>query len=250
MSTQVTINKMKEMRLLGMYRSYENMLQNTNAQHLTPDEVVDLLIEAEWTDRVNRRINRYLKSARFRYQATIEEIDYQARRNLDKNQLFRLADCSFIDRKETIIITGPTGVGKSYLASALGHQACLQGYRVLYFNTNKLFTKLNQLKADAGIDKEIRHIARHDLLILDDFGLKPLDQNNRYALLEIIEDRHHFKSTIFTSQLPLNQWHEVIGDQTVADAILDRIAHNAHRIELKGESMRKLRAEKDKKSIT
>lgn len=246
MSTQATINKMKQMRLLGMYRSFESMLQNTAGQHLTPDEVVALLIEAEWTDRINRRITRYLKAARFRYQATLEEVDYQAPRNLDKNQLIRLADCSFIDRKETIIITGPTGVGKSYLASALGHQACLQDYRALYFNTNKLFTRLNRLKADATYDKEIRRIARHDLLILDDFGLKPLDQNARYALLEIIEDRHNYRSTIFTSQLPLNQWHEVIGDHTVADAILDRIAHSAHRIELKGESMRKMHAKKDK----
>lgn len=246
MSTQVTINKMKEMRLLGMYRSYETMQQNPNASPLTPDEVISLLVEAEWMDRSNRRINRYLKSAKFRYQATVEEVDYQAQRNLDKNQLLRLADCSFIDRKETIIITGPTGVGKSYLASALGHQACLQGYRVLYFNAGKLFAKLNQLKADASLDKEMRRIARHDLLILDDFGLKPLDQNARYALLEIMEDRHHYQSTIFTSQLPLNEWYEVIGDKTVADAILDRIAHHAHRIELKGESLRKKRPQKTK----
>ena len=173
-------------------------------------------------------------------------MDYQAHRNLDKNQLLRLADCSFIDREETIIITGPTGVGKSYLASAFGHQACLQGYRTLYYNAGKLFAKLNQLKADASLDKEIRRIASHDLLILDDFGLKPLDQNARCALLEIMEDRHHYKSTIFTSQLPLNESYEVIGDKTVADAILDRIAHHAHRIELKGESLRKNRPHKSK----
>lgn len=246
MSTQATINKMKEMRLLGMYRSFESMLQSSGQQNLTTDEVVAMLVEAEWMDRINRRINRYLKAARFRYPATLEEVDYQASRNLDKNQLLRLSDCSFLDRKEAILITGPTRVGKSYLASALGHQACMQGYRVLYFNTNKFFTKLNRLKADATYDKEIRRIARHDLLILDDFGLKPLDQNSRYALLEIIEDRHNYKSTIFTSQLPLNQWHEVIGDQTVADAILDRIAHNAHRIDLNGESMRKKHAKNDK----
>ena len=244
MSVQATLSKMKELRLLGMYRSFEQLVQYDRQQPLTADEAVALLIEAEWTDRINRKIGRNLQAARFRYPATLEEVDYQATRNLDKNQILRLADCSFIDRKESILITGPTGTGKSYLASALGHQACMQGYRVLYANSGKLFDRLQQARADHSYTKELRRIATQDLLILDDFGLKPLDQHARYTLLEIVEDRHNLKSTIINSQLPPGQWHQVIGDPTVADAILDRITHTAHRIELKGESMRKKRTAK------
>lgn len=247
MSNQPTLNKMKEMRLFGMLRAFENLHHHTAQQNLTADEMVALLVEAEWTDRLNRKTGRYLKTARFRYQATFEEIDYNAQRNLDKNQILRLSDCSYIDRKESILITGPTGVGKSYLSSALGHQACIQGYKTLYFNTGRLLDQLHQMKADATYDKQIRRIARQDLLILDDFGLKPLTQNGRYALLEIIEDRHGLRSTIITSQLPVKEWYEVVGDKTIADAILGRLAHSSHRIALTGESMRKKRAGEKKK---
>ncbi len=153
--------------------------------------------------------------------------------------MLRLAGCDFIRKKENIIITGATGAGKSYLASALGHQACSAGFKVLYYNIAKLFTKLKMLKADATDIKEKEKIEKHDLLILDDFGLQRLDTENRLNLMEIIEDRHGRKSTIITSQLPVNQWHEVIAEPTIADAILDRIVHTAHRIELKGSSMRK-----------
>ena len=146
---------------------------------------------------------------------------------------------SFIDKKENILITGSTGVGKSYLASALGHQACQLGYRSLYFNAQKLFSKLKMMKADGSYGREIAKIERYDLLILDDFGLQALDNTARMILLEIIEDRHGRKSTIISSQLPVAKWHEIIGDSTVADAILDRMVHTAHRLELKGESLRK-----------
>jgi len=247
MSNQPTLNKMKEMKLFGMFRAFENLHHHTAQQHLSADEMLALLIEAEYTDRLNRKINRFLKNARFRYQATFEQIDFHAQRNLDKTQILRLGDSSYIDRQESILITGPTGVGKSYLSSALGHQACMQGYKVLYFNTGKMLDQLHQMKADASYDKHIRRIARHDLLILDDFGLKPLTQNERYVLLEIIEDRHGIKSTIITSQLPVKEWYEIIGDKTIADAILDRIAHSSHRIKLSGESMRKKQADEKKK---
>lgn len=233
------VNKMSEMKFYGMQQAYQTLL-NTNQYHsLTNDEIINMLIQAEWEDRENRKINRYLKAARFRYRASIEEVDFTARRGLDKTQLLRLADGGFIKKRESLLITGPTGAGKSYLASALGHQACMQGYKTLYFNTQKLFPQLNIFKADGSYLKQIARIERHDLLILDDFGLQPLDSNARMMLLEIIEDRHGRRSTIISSQLPVSKWHQIIGDSTVADAILDRMVHTSHRIELKGESMRK-----------
>ncbi|RLA56126.1 MAG: ATP-binding protein [Gammaproteobacteria bacterium] len=222
-----------------MQQAYQTLLDTNQHHSLTNDEIINMLIQAEWEDRENRKINRYLKAARFRYGASIEEVDFTARRGLDKTQLLRLADGSFIKKKENLLITGPTGAGKSYLASALGHQACMQGYKTLYFNTQKLFPQLNIYKADGSYLKQIARIERHDMLILDDFGLQPLDNNARMMLLEIIEDRHGRRSTIISSQLPVSKWHQIIGDSTVADAILDRMVHTSHRIELKGDSMRK-----------
>ena len=237
--TSTTLNKMSHMKLLGMLRSYQSMLSNRMHDDLTHDEVIDTLVQAEWEDRENKKINRHLRRARFRYSASIEEIDFTARRGLDKNQMLRLADGTFLEKKENILITGATGVGKSYLSSSLGHQACQLGYRTLYFNTQKLFTRLKMLKADGSYIREISRIEKHDLLILDDFGLAPLDNVARMILLEIIEDRHNRKSTIISSQLPVAKWYEIIGESTIADAILDRMVHSAHRIELKGESLRK-----------
>jgi DNA replication protein DnaC len=238
MST-TTLNKMSHMKLLGMLRSYQNMLGNHLHNDLTHDEVVETLVQAEWEDRENKKINRHLRLAKFRYGACIEEINFAARRGLDKSQVLRLSDGSFLEKKENILITGATGVGKSYLSSALGHQACQLGYRTLYFNTQKLFTRLKMLKADGSYVREISRIEKYDLLILDDFGLAPLDSVARMILLEIIEDRHNRKSTIISSQLPVAKWYEVIGESTIADAILDRMVHTAHRIDLKGESLRK-----------
>jgi len=238
MST-TTQNKMSYMKLLGMLRSYQAMLGNHLHNDLTHDEVVETLVQAEWEDRENKKINRHLRLAKFRYGAYIEEINFTARRGLDKNQLLRLSDGSFLEKKENILITGATGVGKSYLSSALGHQACQLGYRTLYFNTQKLFTRLKMLKADNSYVREISKIEKYDLLILDDFGLAPLDSVSRMILLEIIEDRHNRRSTIISSQLPVASWYEVIGESTIADAILDRMVHTAHRIDLKGESLRK-----------
>jgi DNA replication protein DnaC len=227
------------MKLLGMLRSYQNMLDSHLHNDLTHDEVIETLVQAEWEDRENKKINRHLRLAKFRYGACIEEINFIARRGLDKTQVLRLSDGSFLEKKENILITGATGVGKSYLSSALGHQACQLGYRTLYFNTQKLFTRLKMLKADNSYVREISRIEKYDLLILDDFGLVPLDSVARMILLEIIEDRHNRKSTIISSQLPVASWYEVIGESTIADAILDRMVHTAHRIELKGESLRK-----------
>lgn len=233
------LNKMSHMKLHGMLRSYQAMLDSNQHHDITHDELINILIQSEWEERENKKISRHLRLARFRYGASIEEINFTANRGLDKTKLMRLADTGFISRKENILITGATGVGKSFLASALGHQACMAGYKTLYFNTQKLFSKLKMLKADGSYSREISKIEKYDLLILDDFGLAILDTVARMFMLEIIEDRHGRKSTIISSQLPVAKWYEVIGEGTVADAILDRMVHTAHRIELKGESLRK-----------
>lgn len=234
----VSEERMRQLRLYGMLRAFQSSKESSSIIY-TPDELLSYLIEAEWDDRHNRKIERLTKIARFRYLASTEEISFDQERNIDKNQLIRFSGGDFIKNKESILLTGSTGVGKSYIASALGHQACNLGYKVLYFNINKLFSKLKILKADGSYLKEIARIERQDLIILDDFGLKPLDNNSRQFLMEIIEDRHGKTSTIISSQFPVNEWHEIIGEDTIADAILDRVVHSSHRIALKGESMRK-----------
>ena len=234
-----TIEKMSQMRLTGMKENYQTLLQTQ--QDLTYEEAVSMMVDAEWEWRHNRKMHRLLKQAAFRYQASIEEIDFNTQRNLNKHNLLRLADCSFIDRAENILITGPTGAGKSFIASAIGHQACAKEYRVAYFNIQKLFSKLRMSKADHSYHKLIQRLEKTDLLILDDFGLQPFDNENRLALLEIIDDRNARRSTIISAQLPVKNWYEVINDKTIADAILDRIVHHAHRIELDGQSMRKIK---------
>lgn len=234
-----TMEKMKTMKLYGMVRAFRTSLEAGSADNWTADELVSMLIDSEWDERYNRKLNRNVKNARFRYKAAVEQINFDITRDLNKNYILRLADCEFIDKKENVLITGSTGIGKSYIASALGHQACSLGYKVLYEHTSKLFARLKMGKADGTYLKEVTKMEKQELLIIDDFGIQPLDQQSRTILMEIIEDRHGKRSTIFTSQVPVNKWHEVIGEQTIADAILDRIIHDAHRLELKGESMRK-----------
>jgi DNA replication protein DnaC len=230
---------MKQMKFYGMAMAFRTSMENGNMSQLTSDEVISMLIDSEWDDRNNRKIERQVHNARFRYKANMEQLHFDIDRNLDKNQMMRLAECSFVQRKENLLITGSTGIGKSYIASAIGNQACMLGYKVVYANTAKLFSKLKMAKADGSYLREISKIERQDLLILDDFGLQPMDNHIRSVLMEIIEDRHGSRSTIITSQLPVVQWYEVIGEQTIADAILDRIVHDAYRLELKGESLRK-----------
>lgn len=236
-----TLDKMRKMKLLGMYRTFKTNLESEQGETYTPDEIIAHLIDAEWDDRQNRNIEHKIKNARFRYKAALEDLHYHTDRNIDKNQVMRFADCDFIDKAESILITGSTGIGKSYIASALGYHACGMGYRVVYHNVPKLFSKLKMSKADGSYLKEIAKIERQHLLILDDFGIQPFDVQSRTALMEIIEDRHGKGALIVTSQIPINKWYDVIGEQTIADAILDRIIHNAHRLELKGESLRKRR---------
>lgn len=234
-----TITKLNQMRLLGIARAYEQLLTTRNSKSMTNDEMLNYLIDAEWEDRENRKLKRLITNAKFRYQADVEEVSFDNDRNLDKNTFLRLSNCEFIEKKENIIITGATGVGKSHLASAIGNQACIKGYKTAYFNAAKLLSSLKMKRADGTYIKEIERIEKQNLIILDDFGIMQLDTQARLDLLEIIEDRYNRNSTIITSQIPIEKWHNAIDDSTIADAVLDRLVHNSHKIELKGQSMRR-----------
>ena len=236
---EAALDKMRKMSLFGMHRAFKTSLESGKTENYTPDEMVSFLINSEWDDRKNRSIERQVKNAKFRYKASVEEIQFDNERNIDKNQVMRFADCSFITKNENILITGSTGIGKSYIGTAIGHQACCLGYKVIYHSTPKLISKLKIAKADGSYIREIAKIEKQNLLILDDFGIQPFDAAGRSMLMEIIEDRHGKGSIIVTSQLPVSKWYDVIGDKTLADAILDRIIHQSHRVELSGESMRK-----------
>lgn len=235
---QSTLEKMKDLKLHGMHRAFSTTMEPGSINY-TNDELIAYLIESEYDDRENRKIDRLITSAKFRYRAFIEEITASTTRNIDKNTIGRLSSCDFISQKQNILITGSTGVGKSFIATAIGYRACTMGYKVMYFSINKLFSKLKMAKGDGTYLKEIEKIEKQDLIILDDFGLQSLDNLKRQDFMEIIEDRHGKRSTIIASQLPVSAWHEVITEQTIADAILDRMVHNSLRVDLKGESMRR-----------
>lgn len=239
-NNQATLQKLGQMKLYGMARALTNTIEAGNKSQFTADELISHLVDAEWDDRYNRKLARLLKGARFRYKASFEEIDFTINRGLDKNQLLRLSNCQWIESHQDCIVTGPTGAGKSFIASALGNQACMYGFKVIYYPSSKLFAHLKLSRADGSYLKELTKILKMDIIIFDDFGLEPLDAQSRLTLLEILEDRHGRRSSVFVSQLPVAKWHEIIGDPTIADAICDRIIHNAHRIELKGESVRKM----------
>jgi DNA replication protein DnaC len=243
-NNQATLDKMERMGMWGMQRAYRATMETAVSPDFTPDELISRLVDAEWEERRNRRLRRLLQEAKFRYRAGLEDIDFALKRNLEKNQLARLSDCQWVEQHQDVILTGPCGSGKSFLSSALGQQACIQGYTVSYWPAAKLFEHLKLCKADGSYLKELARMAKRALLIVDDFGLEPLDASSRLSLLEILEDRHGRASSMFASQLPVSQWHQLIGDPTLADAICDRIVHTAHRIELKGESVRKLYAQR------
>jgi len=239
MTHETTLEKMQQMKLTGMLRAFKQTTETHFAHNFTTDELLGYLIDAEWEDRHNRKLNRLMSNARFRYRASIEQIDFTQSRELDKNLLLRLAGCEWLRKAENVLITGATGTGKSFIASALGHQACTEGFRVLYFNSLKLFSKLKFAKAEGTYDKELKKIKQQNLLILDDFGLHPIDEQSKLILLELLEDRYGETSTLIASQFPSQSWYEMINNPTVADAILDRLVHNSHQIQLKGDSMRK-----------
>jgi len=239
MTNEQIIKRLREMKFYGMVHAFQESLESDTLNDLTKDEMIAHLVEEEWDDRYNRKIARNTQNAKFHYKASIEEMYFDTERGIDKNQVMRLAECTFINNKENVMITGSTGIGKSYLASAIGQQACTLGYKVMYHNATKLFAKLKMAKADGSYINEIAKIERQQLLILDDFGIQPLDAQSRSAFMEIIEDRHEKAATLITSQVPIAKWYEVIGEKTIADAIMDRIIHNEHRMELTGESLRK-----------
>lgn len=239
MNNNQTIEKLRQMRLGAMAELHFQYVKNNQLNDSTPDEYLALLTDHEWENRQNQKIDRLVKLAGFRQKASIDEVNYSEVRNLDKNMFNRLATLDFMARKENVIVTGASGVGKSYLAQALGHQACLMGHRVVYSNTARLFTRLKLSKVDGTYIKELQKLQRVDLLILDDFGLQAFDNHAREALMDIIEDRFNKMSTIVSSQIPVSVWYDIIGEGTIADAILDRIVNSSHRIDLKGESLRK-----------
>ena len=242
MNNQATQEKLTQMRLWGMQRAFRGVLEGGIGAKYTADELIGHLVDAEWDERHNRRLARLLKGARFRYQASFEQIDFRRARNLDKNLVLRLSDGSWVQEHRNVIVTGPTGVGKSFLCSAIGHQACLHGFKTRYFNCTKFFPQTRLWVADGSYLKQIDQIARTDVVIFDDFGLQHLDGPARLTLLEVLEDRVGRRSTVFASQLPVDSWFQVIGDATIADAICDRLIHHSVRIDLQGESLRKPQA--------
>lgn len=244
MNNQATLEKMKLLKLAGMIHSFQNMLDTGSIHDLKNDEMMAHLIEAEYDERHNRRIKTLIKNANFRMIAHIEEIKYDSSRNISKSQILKLCDLNWLKKGENIIIIGATGVGKSFLSCAFGLKACMMGYKVNYFNSSKFFGQLKYEKSCGDYYKFMGRFSKKDLIILDDFGLEIMDKDSRLSLFELLEERYEKKSIIITSQLSIDVWYEIIGDKTIADAICDRIIASSHQIEIKGDSMRKIKTKK------
>jgi len=250
MNTTENHNQLVQLRLHGMSNAYQAVLHMPINQQPEGHELLGGLLQAEIQHRDHQKTKMLLRLARLRYEVSVEQIVCSPARNLTKQQLLQLSDCSFINRWENLLITGSTGCGKSYLACAIGNQACLLGYKVLYMNMNRFCEKIALAKLDGTLLKLMAYIEKVNLLILDDFGLQPLDNAVKLALLQILEDRYQNQSTLIASQLPIANWHQHFNEPTIADAIMDRLTAHAHRVELKGESLRKKSNEKNVKKST
>lgn len=240
MLNEPTMEKLRALRLEAMAAAWTEQQKNTDASTLGFDERLGLLIDAEWMHRENKRLGRLLKDAKLRlHNACVEDIDFSARRELDKSVVRQLATCRWVHEHQNVVVTGATGTGKTYIACALAQQACRKGYRALYRRAPRLFDELVLARADGTHVRLLAKLARADVLVIDDWGLAAIGDRERRDLLEVLEDRYGNRSTIMASQLPPSKWHDTLGDATIADAVCDRLLHNAHRIVLKGPSRRK-----------
>lgn len=239
MLTHPTIDKLETLRLSGMVGALREQWKTPDINQLSFEERLGLLTDREVDVRETKRLQSRLKKAKLRQSASLEDLDFRQPRGLDKSLVVKLADCQWISKHQNLIVTGPTGAGKSYIACAFAQKACREGYHTSYVRMSRLFEDLGMAKGDGRYSKMLASLAKTDLLVLDDYGLAKLTREHRHDLLEILEDRYGVRSTLVTSQLPIEHWHEQIGDPTLADAIMDRLVHNAHKIQLKGGSMRK-----------
>jgi DNA replication protein DnaC len=239
MLNQQTIEKLHALKLIGMAEAFQDQLSQPDIGRLSCEERFGLIVDRQWTWKEDCRMQRYLKQAKLKLNACVEDIDYKTPRGIDQSVMMRLISCDWIRQHQNIIITGPTGAGKTFLACALANKACREGYRTFYIRSPKLYYELAVSRGDGSYGQMINRLARTKILVIDDLGLAPMTDSERRDLLEVIEDRHGSASTIVTSQLPIENWHEHIGDPTIADAILDRLIHNAHKIKMKGGSMRR-----------